>query len=98
MLVNVHSLLAGPFQLLENALGSIDLLRLAFEFHPPFTGRDLHSERIFERLQELEVVRVKRLDGAWTIELQRARFCHFGADPGGGDDTARTGSVKPPFR
>src|SRR5688572_28233855 len=98
MLVNVLSLLPRLFQLLEAGLGSVRLLGFALEFHPAFAGGDLDAERILQRLQKLQVVRVKRLDGAWAIELQRARFGHFGTDPRGGDDTARAGSVKPPFR
>src|SRR5688572_23930612 len=98
MLVNVDPFLPRLFQLLEDALGPVHLLGFAFEFYPTFAGRDFHAERVLQRLQELEVVRIKRLDGAWAIELQRARFGHFGTDPGGGDDTARAGSVKLPFR
>ena len=96
MLVNVHAFLPRLFQLLEDALSAVDLFGFAFQFHPAFAGRDLHAERIFERFQEFEIVRVERLDGRVRSQTAACGFQSFRREPNGGaDDTAGARSVKP---
>ena len=78
MFVDVDAFLPRLFELLEDAFGPVDLRRLAFQFHPAFAGRDFHAERVLERFQKFEIVRVKRLQSARALKLQRARFSHLG--------------------
>ena len=81
MLLNVDAFLPSLLELFEDPLRAIELRRFALELHPAFARGDFHAERIFQRFQEFEIVRIKRLDRARALELQRARFSHFGAKP-----------------
>ena len=80
MFVNIDPFLPRLFQLVEDTLRAIKLRRLSLDFHPALAGRDLDSERILQRLQELEVVGVEGLQGARALKLQCARLSH--SEPG----------------
>ena len=81
--VNVDALLPRLFQLLEDPLGPVDLLGFAFQFHPAFARRNFHAERIFERLQEFEIVRVKRLHARVRSRTAACGFQSFRGEPKG---------------
>ena len=76
MLLDWHAFFLRFLELIEHALGFVDFFRLTFEFHPAFAGRDFYTERILHGFQELEIVRVKRLQLARVIEMQSSSFAH----------------------
>ena len=61
MFLNVNAALSGMLELIKDALSAIQFLRFTFQFDPAFTGSDLHSERIFQVLQQFQIVCVERL-------------------------------------
>ena len=80
MLLDWHAFFLRFLELIEHALGFVDFFRLTFEFHPAFAGRDFDTERILHGFQELEIVRVKRLQRPRALEFQGARLSHCWAD------------------
>ena len=74
--LNVDALLPCLLKLLKHLLRFIDAISIAFEFHPAFACRHFDAQRVLEILQKLDVIRVKRLQSAWTLKLQSPRFSH----------------------
>ena len=75
--LNVHALLACFFQFFKHLLCFIDVTSVPFEPYPALAGGHLHTKGVLEVLQEFNVIRVERLQSAWALKLQSARFSHF---------------------
>ena len=76
VLLNRHAFFLRFFELIEDALCLVEFFRLAFKFHPTFASCDFDAEGIFHALEQLQIVRVKRLHLARIVEVQRSRFSH----------------------
>src|SRR5207248_10492525 len=74
--LNVDAALSGLLELMKDALSAIQLGRLTFQLNPTFTSGDLHSERIFQVLQQLQIVCVERLQCSRALKFQGSRFAH----------------------
>ena len=74
--LNLNALLAGFFKLFEYLLRFIDTTSVPFEFDPAFTRGHSDAKGILEVLQKFNVIRVERLQSAWALKLQSARFSH----------------------
>src|SRR5262249_8595522 len=91
----VDSLLASFLQLPEDLLGPVNLGWLAVNPHPTLTGGEFNSKGIFQCFQKLEIVGVEALEGAGTLELKGACFCHCAAERGlTGDITTEVNGSK----
>ncbi len=76
VLADRQAALPPAIELLENAARHLYPIRLALDAQPAFARRHFHPELFLERLQQLEVVRVERLQNATALELESFSCAH----------------------
>jgi hypothetical protein len=77
VLPNAHAAAAGAIELIKEPAHDLNLFAVALDPQPALARGDLHLERIFQRFQEPEIVRVERLQHASAFKLERLNIGNF---------------------